>query len=56
MLLGLRLKRIITLKLEVTWEKSGPENGEPVLPHGWTYSIRSFDEVHEPAMPTHHFD
>ena len=39
-------RRALTPTLEVAYEQTGPETGDPVLLlHGWPYSPRSFDAV-----------
>jgi pimeloyl-ACP methyl ester carboxylesterase len=40
------LKRVRTRTLEIAYEESGPEAGDPVLlMHGFPYDVRAYDEV-----------
>ncbi len=42
------VKQALTPDLQVSYEESGPANGEPVvLLHGWPYSLRSYDRVRD---------
>jgi hypothetical protein len=46
---GTTLKMLQTESLNIGYEQTGPDSGEPILLlHGWPYDPRSFDDVRGP--------